>query len=131
MRLPFLASVSILAGLAAGCGKPPPPTAGGKPVSHWVQVLQGPDVRARKKAVARLGNVGTADPAAVPALANALKDPDARVRAEAALALLKIGPAATEAAPALAEARNDPDATVRSRAAAALDRMQGATRQAR
>jgi HEAT repeat protein len=111
---------------AGGCGKARPTTAGGKPVSHWVQALQDPDARLRKKAAQKLGNAGPADPAVVPALAGALKDRDARVRAEAALALMKMGPAAQGAIPALAEAHKDPDPRVREYAVKALERVQAA-----
>jgi HEAT repeat protein len=111
---------------AVGCGQAPPTQVGGKPVSHWVQALQDRDPQVRKKAVDKLGNVGTADPAVVPALIQAVKDRDARVRAEAVLRLLQLGPAARDAVPALAEARKDPDAKVRAHAARALERIQGA-----
>jgi HEAT repeat protein len=111
---------------AVGCGGGSPSTqVGGKSVSHWVQALQDRDPRVRKKAVDKLGNVGTADPAVVPALIQALKDRDAGVRAEAVLRLLQLGPAARDAVPALAEAQKDADATVRDHAARALERIQG------
>src|SRR5438552_19213794 len=110
--------------LLGGCGKAPT-MAHGKPVSHWVQALEDPDRQVRLKAVKALGNVGAADPAAVPALAGAVKDRDAGVRAEAVLALLKIGPDARDAVPALTEAQKDRDAKVRAYAAKALERIQG------
>jgi HEAT repeat protein len=110
----------------SGCGRKQPTSVGGKPVSYWVQALQEPDARSRKKAAFELGNVGAADPTVVPALAGALRDGDAVVRAEAALSLLKIGPAAREASPALVEAQNDRDAKVRSYAAKALEKIQAA-----
>jgi HEAT repeat protein len=111
---------------AAGCGEGKPTTAGGEPAEHWVQALQDPDPKVRKKAATKLGNIGTADAAAVPALAGALKDRDAEVRAEAALALLRIGPPASEAVPALEEAAgNDKDAKVRSYATKALEKIRG------
>ena len=47
-----------------------------QPVSHWVDVLQGPDAAGRKQAVRILGNVGPADPAAINALAGAVNDSD-------------------------------------------------------
>jgi HEAT repeat protein len=129
VRFVLCAALPALALLAAGCGEPAAMTAGGKPVSHWLQALQDPDARVRKKAVTKLGNVGTADPAAIPAVAAALKDRDARVRVEAALALLKLGPAAKEAEAALAEAaRTDPDGRVRDCAARALANVQGTRR---
>ena len=113
--------------LAAGCSSRPegPLTAGGRPVSHWLDELRSPDPKARKKAVRELGHVGKADPAAIPAVTGALKDPDPQVRAEAALALLNLGPDAAEAAPALAEATQDKDPKVREYAAKALERVRG------
>jgi HEAT repeat protein len=116
----------ILVALAVGCGKEPPTLAGGKPVSHWVQALQDPDARVRKQATAKLGNVGTADPAALPALTGALQDRSPEVRREAILAVLKCGPAAREVMPVLTELRQrDPDPRVRSFAARALEKLQG------
>jgi HEAT repeat protein len=111
--------------LTVGCHKPEPTLAHGKPVGDWVAALRDPDVRARKKAAAVLGNVGAIDPAVVPALAAALRDREPVVRAEAALALLKIGPAAREAEAALTEAKTDPDPTVRQYAARTLERVRG------
>jgi len=111
--------------LAGGCGRPSPMTAGGKPVVYWLQTLHDPDARARRKAALTLGNVGSADPAVVPALAGSLKDGDAGVRGEAVLALLKIGPAARAAVPGLTEAEKDPDDRVRAYAAKALEKVRG------
>jgi HEAT repeat protein len=127
MRHLLAVAVLGLTVLAGGCRKAQPTTAGGKPVSHWVEALKGPDARARKKAAHKLGNVGATDPLAIPALIGALKDRDARVRAEAALALLRIGPAAREAVPALLQTQKDPDARVRDCAAKALDKVQDGT----
>jgi len=117
--------VLVLAGMLTGCGEQKPTTIHGKSVNHWVQALQDHDTKVRKKAVEALGNVGAADPAAIPALIGALKDNDAGVRAAATLALLKIGPDAQEAADALAEAQKDKDQKVRDLAAKALQRIQG------
>jgi HEAT repeat protein len=117
--------ILVLLTSLCGCRKAPPTLAHGQPVSHWIAALQDPDPMVRKKAVMVLGNVGPADPAAMPALIGAVKDPDLAVRDEAILALLKIGPAARQAIPALTEAQQDEDATVRSHAAKALARIQG------
>jgi HEAT repeat protein len=117
---------AALAFLACGCAKSPP-LAGGKPVSHWVEALHGRDAKARKKAVAKLGNVGPADPAVLPALRAALRDGDPGVRREAVLALLKYGPGARAAAGALAELRQrDRDPQIRAYAVKALARLQAA-----
>src|SRR5262249_50427264 len=50
----------------AGCTKPQPMLAHGKPVQHWVDALHEADVNKRVKAVEVLGNVGVADAAAIP-----------------------------------------------------------------
>jgi HEAT repeat protein len=112
------------AALAAGCGPARPTLAGGKPVDHWVQALRDADARVRRNAAFKLGNVGSCDPAALPALLGALHDPDAGVRCQAILALVKFGPEAREAAPALARLqRHDPSARVRTYAGKALARL--------
>jgi HEAT repeat protein len=117
--VPFIVWVAI-----AGCGTDRPPTAGGRPASYWVQELHQGDARARKKAALKLGNLGTADPATIPALIDALRDADAAVRAEAALALLRIGPRAQDAVAALSEAAKDRNTAVRAAAQKALEKIQ-------
>ncbi len=114
-----------LAALLSGCAKTPPTQAHGRPVEHWVQALRDPDARVRKKAVGALGNVGPADPAALPALTAAVRDPDAGVRNQAILALLKWGRDAREAVAVLEQARRDRDPRVRANAATALEKIQG------
>src|SRR5205807_3217221 len=111
---PTLTLVCFALALAAcGCGRATPTLAGGKPVHDWVEALQSPDVRTRKQAVSKLGNVGRADPEAFPALLGALKDRDPGVRREAILAVMKTGPDAWEAVPLLTEMREkDRDALV-------------------
>ena len=109
-----------------GCGKPDPPlTAGGKTVDVWLAELKKPDPKPRKKAVTELGHVGTADPAAIPALIEALKDADAGVRAAAVLGLSNIGPPAAVALPVVRELLTDKDPVVRKYAQSAVDRIQG------
>jgi HEAT repeat protein len=116
--LAFLA-VGIL-----GCGKAQPTMAGGKPVSHWVAAIHDPDPHVRKQAVFKLGNVGPADPAALPAVTEALKDTDVAVRRAAILALLKFGSDAKTAIPILDDMRqHDRDNQVRSDAAKALEKI--------
>lgn len=119
--------VAALLVLLAGCSRQTPPTlAGGKPVSHWVEVLQSsPDAKVRKEAAFKLGNVGPTDPTAFPALVGALKDRDSVVRCEAILSLLKFGTAAQEVVPTLTELREkDHDPKVRNYAAKALEKLQ-------
>ena len=114
----------ILLAALPGCGKPEV-TAGGKPVSHWLEAVKSPDAETRKKAIGKLANIGTADSDVLPALMDAVRDEEADVRAEAVLALLRLGPAAKDAIPVLRDAQeNDADETVRSHAAKALARIQ-------
>jgi HEAT repeat protein len=114
----------LLVIVVCGCAKGQPLLAGGKPVSHWVQALDDPDPKVRKTAATKLGNVGTADAAALPALIKALKDKDANVRLEVILALVKFGPEARAACPALEEIqRNDANAQVRGYATRALEKL--------
>jgi HEAT repeat protein len=115
----------VLAFALSGCSKPGPMLAGGKPIDDWIAALQGPDAKLRKTAAQKLGNVGSAHPAAFPAVHAALNDRDAGVRCEAILALLKFGPAAKDAVPVLDELRRrDPDAKVRDYAAKALAKLE-------
>lgn len=124
MKRPLMVGLMVLAGGVAGCGESRPTLAGGKPVAHWVEALHDPDARVRKKAAFKLGNVGTADPTALPALVAALGDRDAAVRGETILALMKFGPVAREALPPLTELqRRDPDARVRQYATRAVERL--------
>jgi HEAT repeat protein len=119
-----LGIITCFALLACGCARTTPTLAGGKPVIHWVQNLKDPDPKARRHATEKLGNVGSNDPAVLPALHIALDDADAQVRTAAIVALLKCGPAAKEAAPALAEMqKKDRSAQVREYAGKALARL--------
>ena len=123
--MPVRIALAVLFGCLLGCGgKKEPMTVHGKPISYWVDELKRPDPKARKKAVAALGQVGKADPAAIPALAGALADADARACA-AVLALLKIGPDAKEALPALENLRHDREPTIRDHAGKAIARIRG------
>ena len=116
-----------LAMAVSGCSKAGPTMAGGKPIDEWVKALQSPDPKLRKTAAQKLGNVGPADPAALPALTAALQDRDAGVRCEVILALVKFGPDAKDAVAPLAELRRrDPDAKVRDYAGKALEKIDAA-----
>ncbi len=109
--------------LASGCGHTQPALAGGKPVRYWVKALKDPDPKVRKTAVSKLGNVGSTDPTAFPAVCEALKDGDAKVRREAVLALVKFGAAAMEALPTLTQLQHDPDEQVSDYAGKALQKL--------
>lgn len=107
--------------LAAGCGPAAPTLSGGKPASHWVQALADADPKKREQAAEKLGNVGSADPAAYPALTGALKDPSPRVRGAAILGLAKSGTAAKGVVSTLEGLKDhDPDPGVRDYAARAI-----------
>jgi len=115
----------MLAVASPGCtGKSGTPLAGGKPVEEWVKALSDPNPKLREKAVEKLGNVGSSNPAVVPALCGALQDPSADVRCQAILALAKTGSGAQAAIEPLKQlGRQDRDPRVRSYAAKALEGM--------
>jgi HEAT repeat protein len=118
-------SMVIVAVLLSGCGRAEPTLVGGKPVDYWVQAMHDSDVKLRKKAAFKLGNVGPTDPAALPALLDGLKDDDAGVRSAVILALMKFGPEAREAIPVLtAMQKHDRDKQVRCHAGKALAKLQ-------
>jgi HEAT repeats len=109
--------------LVAGCSQPPESLhAGGKSIEYWLQRAHDRDARVRKDAIHMLGNVGTEDPAARPAVIAALKDSDAAVRSQVVQALARAldDP---EAVQALREATKDKDAKVRDYANRALKQL--------
>ena len=92
-----------------------------------MEALRSSDAKLRKQAAFKLGNVGSSDSDALPALVEALKDRAAGVRCEAILALLKCGPEAREVVPQLTELRqHDADGRVRTCAARAVKILQDA-----
>ncbi len=121
MRSFFFSTVLLVT--IAGCGQPQLETAGGKPVSHWVDAIHSPKAKERMLAVKKLANVGAADPAAIPALIEAVKDADPEIRAAAITGLLPLGSAAKAAVPTIELATRDRDAKVRSYAAKALEKL--------
>ena len=127
MKLPFRHLPIVLIAVScvlSGCGKSHVVLSGGKPPSYWVASVTSPDAKLRRTAVVKLGNVGDADPAVVPALVGALHDTDPRVRGDAVLALLKAGPAAKQGLCDLEDlARRDRDANVRGYAARAIEKL--------
>jgi HEAT repeat protein len=121
----FLIVISVfLIPFLTGCGRKEPVQAYGKPVGHWLAELKKQDSKTRGKAVRALGQIGMADPEAIPALVGAVKDQDAAVKERAIMALLQIGPPAKEAIPALTEAKIDADPSIRAQAQKALERIQ-------
>ena len=118
----------LLSTLLLGCGRTDGPQEkyfGGETVEHWLDGVNSPDPKSRKKAADMLGNIGAVDARAVPALIEVVKDRDAKVRDAAVLALSKIGPPAASAESVLMEATQDKDPTVRKHATAALERVRG------
>lgn len=119
----------MLAFFSIGCSRTDGPKEkyfSGETVEHWLDAIKSPEPKTRKKAADVLGNVGSVDPRAIPALIEALKDRDAKVRDAAVLGLSKIGTPAIAAESALEIATKDNDATVRTHATAALERIRGA-----
>ncbi len=92
MKRAFLtAAFGLVACALCDCGRSTaPPLAGGREVAWWVNAVHAPDPQLRRQAVLKLGNVGDADPAAAPALAEALLDTDAQVRRDAVFAVVKL-----------------------------------------
>ena len=110
----------------SACGKSPPPQAGGRPISHWLEAIHDPDQRVRTEAALKLGNVGSADSRALPALISALDDSEASVRRAAIQGLVKFGTAAKGAVPRLKEIReSDANAGLREFAGEVLPHLEG------
>jgi HEAT repeats len=108
----------------AGCHKEKPLLAGGKSVAHWIERSCDPSDKVRKEAVAKLGNVGHADPAVLPSLIAALKDKSPAVRREAIVGIVKYGPEANDVRESLMVVQtNDPDPAVRDFAARAMQKL--------
>jgi HEAT repeats len=123
--------VTMLVALPAACNRRPEKpivfTVSGKTVSYWIDVLKRPKSTPedRIKAVRALGNVGDADPTALPAVISALDDKAPKVRAEAVLAVGKNGKNAADAIPRLKELTQDKDQRVREYATKVLPRVEG------
>jgi HEAT repeat protein len=119
------AVILIIVTALVGCGKSPPPQAGGKPISHWLKAMHDPDARVRTQAALKLGNVGSTDSQALPALIEALGDPESSVRRAAIDGLVKYGSSAKDAIPALERLRDgDADPQLRELASKALHHIQ-------
>lgn len=115
---------AVLTAYLAGCQPAIPSLAGGKPLRYWLEKLHANDARQRRQAVAKLGNVGLADPAVLPALIHMLHDLDPGVRRAAIGEIIKLGPDAGPARSVLDDlARRDPDGAVRHAAQQAVATM--------
>src|SRR5260221_12433775 len=102
----------------AGCHKEQPLVAGGKSVGHWIERSHDLNEKVRKEAVAKLGNVGNADPGGLPALIAALKDQNPAGRHPAIVGIVKNGPEASGARGSLGIVQsNNPDPEIRDFAA--------------
>ena len=100
--------------LEMGCGSSEPPIAGGKTSEHWIEELQNEKVAVRIEAVKKLGNIGSKDPDALPAVFEALLDKAPAVRKEAIYAVVRNRSASREALPLLEEMKDaDRDAKIR------------------
>jgi hypothetical protein len=99
--------------------------------SHWIDALNDPDVKVRRKAIVNLGMIGADAVDAVPALITILeKDPSRALRHQAAKALSKMAPASRAAVPALGKALTDVEPFVRMNAVIGLFRMKADARPA-
>jgi HEAT repeat protein len=124
-RITWGITVLVAALCWSGCARKGPTLAGGKPSADWVAALDNADAGQRKKAVHKLGNIGPADAAVVPAVVKALQDPDPLVRREAIAALAGFGKHGKAALPALREIQqSDEDPQVREDAGRAIARLQ-------
>ncbi len=125
-RFTRLSAILLPAALIGCQGEPRGPLrAGGREVSAWVAEIHAKDPKMRRLAVLKLGNVGDADPAAAPAIAEALRDADAQVRHDAILAAFKLTkPSSTILAELESMSRNDKDARVKDAAGRALSGLQ-------
>jgi HEAT repeat protein len=119
----LIATFAVVA--MSGCGhKAGPAQSGGKPPNYWVKNISNPDKKICREAVAKLGNLGAADPEVLPALTSALHDADSQIRGDAVLALAKLGREAKPAIPDLeALAQRDPDSKVRDYATRTLEKL--------
>jgi HEAT repeat protein len=117
--------IAISCLLFGGCKEASVPVTSGKPISYWVKATTDADPKARRDAVFKLGNTGSADVSVMPALIAALKDPDSHVRCEAILAIMKTKSPPDNAVASLKDMQtHDSDAKVRDYAAKACKKIQ-------
>ncbi len=98
-----------------GCGGPKPPAiAGGKTTAQWIKALGDQEVAVRTEAIKKLGNIGSKDREALPAIMIALADAAPAVRREAIYAVVRNWPASREGLLVLKEMQeNDGDPDIR------------------
>ena len=129
MHRPVLTTLAALgflsAGAAAQARKDKEPQFEGRPLSAWVQDLNGLAPQTRNAAAYAISGMGPEAKSAVPALIEALKDPVAAVRFPVIIALREIGPDAQAAVPALTEALDDQNDDVAAMARKALLKITG------
>lgn len=115
---------SSLACVLVGCGKPAAPVSRGKTTQDWINALAVEDAAMRAEAVKKLGNIGSRDPAALPAAFKALFDPVPAVRREAIFVVVRTWPASRETLPRLKElSEGDEDPEIRKMAAEAYENL--------
>jgi len=117
----FLIAVLVF---EVGCGPSQPPIAGGKTTEHWIEELKNEKIEVRVEAVKKLGNIGSKDPEALPAVFEALSDSTPAVRKEAIYAVVRNRSASAEAWPILEEMKdNDQDKDIRKIAGEAFHNL--------
>jgi len=107
----FLVCIAVLAAplfaQAKTGAKPGDPIVQDRPLSAWIQDLDGAAPYTRVSAAYAVGSAGAAAKPAVPALIANLSAESNPVRYSSALALGEIGPAAADAVPALQKLLDD------------------------
>ena len=115
----------VLVPAARAQGPTKEPTFQDRPLSAWVEDLQGLAPYTRNQAAYAIANMGPAAVSAVPALIAALGDPEASVRFPVCIAFREIGPAAKDAVPALTKALEDRNEDVAAMARKAIIKITG------
>ena len=85
----------------------------GKPVSHWIALLQSEDAAVRRRAVASMNAIVTGIDAVIPVLGKAVEDEDQGVRLKAVEVLGVLGRSLKDAFPELIRSAQSEDLTVR------------------
>jgi HEAT repeat protein len=124
MRTAPLAVVILMGVLPAARSAPPEQAVFvGKPLTHWVGLLNDDNPLIREEAVAVLGEVGEPAREALPALLPLLKATDGRLRVRAAIAVWRIERQSKNVLPVLMLALRDTDLESRLLAIRLLEQM--------